>query len=370
MLKTLHKPLLILLLLVLSCSQIAHAQSRMYKHDSSMPFVQMMLSMMVAMGLIDRFPGNASYGNFAQSDLSNPYMRALTIQGLPPGANHSALAHNPFAGSPWMQTPWSSPAQGNTNVNSASPVWGTPSWGVLPVDRNAVNNHARYGSSTWSESDLAGWVNEDWETSRWNPDAALKEDLPASTTPSGMMQPEAPVAPSVEEKLNQQPNRHQQARVRATPGQQMTKPATKSASPLSKLLQAPAREQAATMASQQKNISPSHNKARQSRQQQPCVTEFCGLKAPNLNGLWVAENGEMMGVKNKRYLWSDGKARHLTGQLLIQNEYLLASVDGHERIMRFKYKLAGNHLLTMKPDGTIREFVRIPTKQNFAQRQY
>jgi len=77
----------------------------------------------------------------------------------------------------------------------------------------------------------------------------------------------------------------------------------------------------------------------------------------------MAENGEMLGVKNKRYLWGDSNERYLSGQILIQNEYLLTSVDGHEKTMRFKYKLAGNHLLTMKADGTIREFVRIPVRR-------
>ena len=76
----------------------------------------------------------------------------------------------------------------------------------------------------------------------------------------------------------------------------------------------------------------------------------------------MAENGEMFGVKNKRYLWADSNERYLTGQLLIQNEYLLTSVDGHDKIMRFKYKLAGNHLLTLTPEGTLREFVRIPVR--------
>jgi hypothetical protein len=47
----------------------------------------------------------------------------------------------------------------------------------------------------------------------------------------------------------------------------------------------------------------------------------------------------------------------------VQNEYLLASVDGHETLMRFKYKIAGNHLLTLRPDGTMREFIRIPVNQ-------
>lgn len=92
--------------------------------------------------------------------------------------------------------------------------------------------------------------------------------------------------------------------------------------------------------------------------EKPCVTEFCGLKKPNLNGLWVAENGEMLGISGQKFLWGDADERYLTGLLKIQNEYLLASVEGSERLMRFKYKLAGDHLLTMQPNGTTREFIR------------
>ena len=49
-----------------------------------------------------------------------------------------------------------------------------------------------------------------------------------------------------------------------------------------------------------------------------------------------------------------------TGEIKLQNEYLLARVEGSEQLMRFKYKLAGDHLLTMQPDGKIREFIRTP----------
>jgi len=97
--------------------------------------------------------------------------------------------------------------------------------------------------------------------------------------------------------------------------------------------------------------------------QKPCVTEFCGLKIPSLNGLWVAQDGEILGVNQNRYLWSDGESRYLTGYIKIQNEYLLASVDDHDKVMQFKYKLAGDHLLTMEPDGSIHEFIRMPVNQ-------
>jgi len=54
----------------------------------------------------------------------------------------------------------------------------------------------------------------------------------------------------------------------------------------------------------------------------------------------------------------------------VQNEYLLASVEGSDQIMRFKYKLAGNHLLTLQPDGVIREFVRMTANQYYDQFPY
>ena len=138
------------------------------------------------------------------------------------------------------------------------------------------------------------------------------------------------------------PNANQQYRNQPYPQNpgQAARPAQKKQSPLSK-----------------------RTKSKPAVTQGACVTEFCGLKIPNLNGLWVAQSGEMLGIKNNRYLWSDGDSRYLTGQLKIQNEYLVANVDGHEKLMRFKYKLAGNQLMTMQPDGVIREFVRMPRDQ-------
>ena len=47
-----------------------------------------------------------------------------------------------------------------------------------------------------------------------------------------------------------------------------------------------------------KKRSPLHKKARQ----KPCVTDFCGLKKPDVNGLWVAQDGEMLGINGDRYL--------------------------------------------------------------------
>jgi hypothetical protein len=110
---------------------------------------------------------------------------------------------------------------------------------------------------------------------------------------------------------------------------------------------------------------PKAQQPRRNIRQKPCVTEFCGLKKPNLNGLWVAQNGELLGVNNQKFLWSDGTERYLTGEIKVQNEYLLARVEGREQLMRFKYKLAGDHLLTMQPDGVTREFIRMSPEQYY-----
>ncbi len=360
MLKTLHKWILITLLLILSCSQIVHAERKLYQNDGKLPFVDMMLNMMSVMGIIDRVPVNGRYGGYGASGLSNPYARALAMRGMSPGLLNSGFGNNPFMTSPWLQTPWASSAQNDSTLNTASPIWGTPSWGVLPLDSYAPKYYSMYNpygsSSPWSTADLDGWVNETWETSLWNP----KAETPVQAPSPQRVPPSVPLVQNFNYITPPEPagkaQRHREQR-------------TSQQSPLSKLAPSnrpTARQQAPQPArapvAQQRKQSPLHKYNGQNIRQKPCVTDFCGLKKPNLNGLWMAENGEMFGVKNKRYLWGDSNERYLTGQLLIQNEYLLTSVDGHDKILRFKYKLAGNHLLTMRPDGTLREFVRIPVR--------
>lgn len=326
MLKALFKTIIFALLLTVSTGQIVSAEIKLYQYDGKMPFVKMMLNMMVAMGIIDRVPTNSVYGlsgypGSRWSGYNNPYSRALAMRGLSPG-----YTNNPLLRSPWLQSPWSQSA-----FNTPSPVWGSPSWGVLPLD-----SHTPYGSQ-WSSPDLTGWVNEPWETSAWNPEAE---------TSTKSSQPNVPLVQNfynVPEKTRQN-----------------------NQSPLRKLVPVERSHQPPgwQSAAKAKKPSPLRKKSKQKqRKQKPCVTDFCGLKKPDLNGLWVAQNGEMLGINNKRYLWSDGDSRYLTGQLKVQNEYLVASVDDHEKLMYFKYKLAGNHLLTLRPDGTIREFVRMPANR-------
>ncbi len=353
MLKVLNKTTIFILLLILSGSQVARAQTKLYQSDSKLPFVKMMMSMMEAMGMLDKVSNSSAYGAYGY-----------------PG---SPYTNNPLLSSPWSQSPQTQSAFGG-----ASPVWGSPDWGVLPSHKYSYYSHGPYGTQ-WSSTDLDGWVKEPWASSEWNPKAEAKTQIrpPVQMRAPQQAQPAQPVAPIVQNfnynspetvQRREGPSDNARADNRLNNLQQKNKQSRRP-SPLAKLQ--PSRQNSRSAGPsdyQAKNQfsspqSSAEQSKKQHRQEQPCVTAFCGLKKPNLNGLWVAQDGEMLGIKNRRYLWTDGDSRYLTGQLKVHNEYLFTNVDGHEKLMRFKYKLSGNHLLTMQPDGKIREFVRTPNNR-------
>lgn len=361
MLKLLANNTIIILLLVLANSQSVCAGTSLYRYDGKLPFIRMMLGMMDAMGVIDKLPANGMYGG-------NPYSR---------------YSNNPMQRSPWSQSPWTQ--SGQYGSLGPAPIWGSPDWGVLPLDRYTKNYYNQYGyeyspSSHWSQSDLDGWVEEPWEVSQWNSgEDNRRQASRVQPAPQPRQQPaNIPVvqnfnfgapentradARSDDRQVNRSPlaKLSQPRRSDGRPAQQSGwQPDRPSAGPP---VMSPARPPARPQSAQQGQRSPLAKRSYQNPAQKPCVTEFCGLKKPNLNGLWVSQSGEMLGINNQRYLWSDGNSRYLTGQIKIQNEYLTANVDDHEQILRFKYKLAGNHLLTMQPDGTIREFVKMSRSQ-------
>lgn len=189
--------------------------------------------------------------------------------------------------------------------------WGAPTWGVLPPESYALNDG----------------LNQSWENSPWNPQrqtARTENAYNEYNISTGDPSPPARVGQPY------QPRRQPSAK--QTPRQ-------------------------------------SNNLLNSEMKQKPCVTDSCGLKKPDLNGLWVSKEGEMLGIKYNSYLWSDGDSRYLTGRMKVQNKHLLTSIDGSPRLVRFEYKHSGNHLLTRDPDGKVREFMRMSAAQyyNFQQ---
>lgn len=375
----LNKTLLIVVLLSLFSSQIVLADSRLYRSDTSMPFIKMMLSMMSAMGILDKASGynnpflGGGYGGYGGL---GPYGSTLSPW--------NGYTGNPFLRSPWLSSPWLQPSGQQIFGNypaGASPVWGTPDWGLIPGP-GYTYGYSPYGygydayGSRWSSADLDGWVSEPWEYSDWNPDAETNvhssqvlQTAPQVQTQSQSQAPAPAETPIVQNfnfnvsEDNKVKNQRQSPLAKLHMPQNMNRQSQWQAdrqSPLSRHAPKQSARSERTHTQLQNQVTQQESKSRKKNLDKPCITEFCGLKKPNLNGLWLAQDGEMLGIRNKKYLWSDGNSRYLTGQLKVQNEYLLASVKGSEKIMRFKYKLAGNHLLTMQQDGTIREFLRRP----------
>jgi len=260
MLKTLHKSILIALLLILSCSQIVHAERKLYQNDGKMPFVDMMLSMMSVMGMIDQVPANGRYGGYGASGLSNPYARALAMRGISPGLLNSGFGNNPLMSSPWSQTPWASSARNGSTLNTASPIWGTPSWGVLPLDSFAPKYYSMYNpygsSSPWSTSELDGWVNETWETSLWNPRAGVKAESPVQARPPQWVQPSVPLVQNFNYITPAKPEHNAQPRTDQRRSKQS--PLTKLAPPNRPPARQQARQPARAPLAQQRKQSPLH----------------------------------------------------------------------------------------------------------------
>ena len=257
-----------------------------------------------------------------QYDGKMPFVRMMLdmmsamgiLDRVPAHGTSGRYGRSRYSNSPWSRSTlngnnWNGWNGNNWGGNSQDGTpWGDPRWGVLPSESYALND---------------GWVNESWESSSWNP----------------------------QRQVAQTDNTYRQNNI----SQGDTALQTRSQQP----------EQPRKQSSIKYSTRPSNNELKQ----KPCVTDFCGLKKPDLNGLWVSDTGEMLGIKNNSYLWSDGDSRYLTGEIKIQNKYLIASINGHPQLMHFKYKHSGDHLLTMGENGKVREFARMSAAQYYRYNQ-
>jgi len=93
-----------------------------------------------------------------------------------------------------------------------------------------------------------------------------------------------------------------------------------------------------------------------------CVGGSCLSQRHNsLNGLWIGEAGEMLGIRDDQFLWTDGRDRHMSGLMNISEDHVVANVDGSNRQISYDYKVQGNELLTKDSSGVIRHFRRYPS---------
>ena len=82
-----------------------------------------------------------------------------------------------------------------------------------------------------------------------------------------------------------------------------------------------------------------------------------------LDGLWIGDRGEMLGIRGDNFLWYDGKDRYANGTLRSTPTMLMVTRAGTRRELSMHYRLAGNELRTVGRSGKTRTFQRKPLMQ-------
>lgn len=79
-----------------------------------------------------------------------------------------------------------------------------------------------------------------------------------------------------------------------------------------------------------------------------------------LNGLWIGDNGAMLGIRGNRFLWHDDNNQYAKGQLVKSPTMMKARIEGSTTVVRYHYQLHGNELVIMSRDGKMHTFNRMP----------
>jgi len=82
-----------------------------------------------------------------------------------------------------------------------------------------------------------------------------------------------------------------------------------------------------------------------------------------LNGLWIGDNGEMLGIRGNRFLWHDDNNQYAKGQLVKSATMMKARIEGANSVAHYHYKLQGNELVIISRNGKMRTFNRMPLIQ-------
>lgn len=264
---------IVVLAIVISLGGNADAKVKIYKSNSNLPFVEMMLGMMVAMGILDKIPPELigiggypasplGYQNLGNQNQLKQYLASRYLGNRYPGSNYpgsiypgSRYLGSRYPGSGYPRSgglyPLSSgvyPGQYGSNAVPfyQNPMLGFP--GASPLRNSPYNNRYRVGNDEWR-----------------------------------------PMRPS------------------------------------------------------------------------SCIGGACLAQPSNsLNGLWIAEDGEMLGIKHDQFFWTDGRDAYMSGLMDISDDHVIANIDGSNDQISYEYRVQGNDLLTRDSGGVIHNFRRYP----------
>lgn len=251
----------VFLVMIIGLSGQADAKVKLYKSNSDMPFVEMMLGMMVAMGILDKIPPeliglggysrspwghqNTGYRNLSHRNRIKQYLASRYLGNRYPGHGYQGYSYPGLGGLyPTYSRAYPGRYGAGTMPSYQNPMLGFP--GISPFRSTPYRNRYRSSANVWQ-----------------------------------------PMRPS------------------------------------------------------------------------SCIEGSClSWSSGSLNGLWINEDGEMLGIKNDQFLWTDGLDMHLSGLMNISDDHVVANVDGSNQQISYDYRVQGNELLTRDDSGVVRNFWR------------
>ena len=345
----------------------AEARLKYYRYNDNIPMVEMSLNMMVAMGVLEPIPSRLVHDG-------NPYSRYA-------GARYDRYSRSPYLGRAstrylgrsrfyddywdepirpyrryarsrydYLSDPWDSYRGDYWDIPWAS-RWGDPwysSWDSPGADRWGGSRYpglgiSRYGGwgSPWDSYGYSPWSsawNNPWYTGGLNPWSTLLMTNPygyQGSWPSIQGNSVLPVVPDSllgDEYLNINPYRNEEL-------------------PQERPQRSGITGQKTAWSVRQpgggyKRITAPGGKHRNRDYQ-------------HLNGLWIDDNGEMLGIRGERFLWND-KNRYAKGQLIKSPTTMEARIKETRTIVRFQYRIHGEQMVIMSRDGKMRTFHRMP----------
>ena len=365
----------IVALLMLTTSFSTFASVKYYRSTTDIPFVEMMINMMVAMGMLDRVPVGgyggypasfgspySSWGNYSRSPWgTSPWGGQGASPWMLSGPGISPWGGTPYAGSPWGGSPYAGSPWGGSPYNAGqlggAPYGGAPyrgsqyrgsRYGGYPGGGSPYRG-SRYGGSPWGGALYGGspwgaspWGGSPWGGSPWGGSpqgAAPWGGSPYAGAPWGASpfatRPWQPGYAS----HNVNPYAYTNRWGRRLPAGVNGYPAGYSGGGFPRRISNPLFAES--------GICPSG------------LCDRIQVKKA-LEGVWKNESGETLTIKDNRFDWSDGGERKLSGKMQATIKDLVATVDDYDKEIRYRYKVENNKLITRDDKGMTRVFHRQP----------
>jgi hypothetical protein len=386
----------VLLSTLLAMAGTVEARLKYYRYNDNIPMVEMSLNMMVAMGVLEPIPSrlvhdgnpyhrmvNASYGPYSRSSYSTypdrfrrygNYRYSDYLDGPidPYDGRYNDSYYGRYFGSrygypsdyprnrtwasqwdsPWADrwgNQWDGPWGGNTwgsnwgnpwDYEQGSPwnsTWGRPwssQWGNQwnnPWNSGWGSPWANQWNNPWSTSWGSPWGNQ-WSNpwmNPWSSQPGYSGAWPYNTGYSSM-----PLLPGVnlgDDGSKNNPYQSDDAS-QQNPGKDGYK------------------AEKTSWSAYPSSVSYRHSRHRS-------VNNGPYRK---LNGLWIGDNGAMLGIRGNRFLWYDDSNQYSKGQLVKSPTMMKARIEGSTTVVRYHYQLHGNELVIVSRDGKMHTFNRMP----------